>query len=383
MARRTTSNREEPRGSSSKKSGVLLALLFLIIVGVVVVAVAVTQIFEVESTGSNSNDGVDGVDGVDGGDGPTPAPMDTSSVVTSTVVPTTASDVPTTAPTVTGFQACNGLESLCDVRANELLYATLHNAVSTVEDGVSFFANHDLKLETALVEGWRGLNFDIGKCDGVRLVHGACGLGTRDPVEVFTNIQSFLQDNPNEVLLMPVQIDDGLRGGAVTLQEIYAVMQQVPGFTDLLYQHTGRGTPWPTLRQLIAEDTRILFFHYNGENCEGNDACPAGFHDWFVYAAETQFEFNTVADLQNTTNSCEITRGSSGERDFFGVNLFTRLPSDAACELLNAASFATNHLLACSNLNDLRPASVLVDCWDVGGILQAVDRYNVQLEAPR
>ena len=43
-------------------------------------------------------------------------------------------------------------------------------------------------------------------------------------------------------------------------------------------------------------------FFYNGDTlCSSLNDCPTGFHDWFVYAAETAFEFDTVDDIQNST----------------------------------------------------------------------------------
>jgi hypothetical protein len=293
------------------------------------------------------------------------------------------------APTTAGYQACNGHESLCDVRANELLYAMLHNAVSTAADGVLVFPNHGKSLEDALLAGWRGLNFDIGKCDtfsgtngGIRLLHGFCALGTRDPLEVFGHIANHLSDKPNDVLLIPIEINNE-SGGTVTVDEIYAVIGQVPEFQNQLYPHPGPGIPWPTLRELIAANTRILLFFYNGntECRSGQDTCPPGLHYWFDYAAETQFDMTAVAEVENTSYSCNITRGGSGARDFFGINLLTQLPD--YCDTLNAKSFVADHLQACSTLNSaVPPSAVLVDCWERGDVLTVVQEHNAALGSP-
>ena len=169
-----------------------------------------------------------------------------------------------TAPTPTTINnsstsGCNGLENLCSVRVNEIQFPTLHNAMSTAEDGTTFFYNHEFSLEQALEAGWRGINVDVGKCDGqIALVHGDCQLlGTRDPVQVFGNMVSFLQAHPREVIIMPIQFDSST-GGEVTLSEFWNLALQVEGFTNLLYQHPGRGAPWPTLQTLVEADTRLL-----------------------------------------------------------------------------------------------------------------------------
>ena len=87
----------------------------------------------------------------------------------------------TSAPTETPFMqcdetsenCCNGLDGLCDLRANEIMYATLHNGMSTVDDGFFVGANHESPLEEALEAGYRGLNLDICNCGGeLNFCHG-------------------------------------------------------------------------------------------------------------------------------------------------------------------------------------------------------------------
>jgi hypothetical protein len=354
----------------NQQMGVMFAGLFILLV---IIAVSVT-IAKVVSDPSPSEVKFTG------------APFGGSSPVTAPISAPIATESPTNAPTTPGYQACNGYESLCDFPVNNALFATLHNAIASTEDGFVIFPNQALKLETALESGWRGLNFDIGKCSEytdqpVRLVHGVCSLGTRDPIEVFSNILTFLQDNPNEVLLMPLQIDNSLDGGAITFNEIYAVLQQVNGLTSSLYQHPGVGTPWPTLRELIAAGTRILLFFYNGDtSCAELSDCPLGFHDWFTYAGETAFEFSSAEEIQDTASACLITRGSQGARDFFGINIFTELPSSDTSEIVNAADFVQAHLDNCTQFNaPLQPSLILVDFWNIGNVQSVVSTYNGRL----
>ena len=61
---------------------------------------------------------------------------------------------------------CNGLDSICDLRADEVLYATLHNGMATFEDGFAFGPNHKYQLERSLEAGYRGLNLDLCNCGG-------------------------------------------------------------------------------------------------------------------------------------------------------------------------------------------------------------------------
>jgi hypothetical protein len=365
-------NANSPELRKRQQCGLLIAGIFVVLV-LTAVALTIVHISEVPSASI---------------DRPTAPPLNVAPVRPPTpsapVLARTAT--PTNTPTTTGFQACNGYESLCDVPANQVLYATVHNAVSSIEDGVTIVPNHELQLEKALQSGWRGLNFDIGKCSDfteqpVRLVHGLCAIGSRDPIEVFTNIQTFLDSNPNEVLLMPIQIDNSLDGGSVSYAEIYAILEQVPDFTSLLYQHPGVGTPWPTLRELIAANTRILLFFYDGATLcvDSADGCPAGFHDWFSYAAETAFEFLTADELLVFTNACVITRGASGTRDFFGINYFTTIPSASTAQEINQYALVKTHVETCAALNEMSPSLILVDYWNVGNVSDVVSDYDALL----
>ena len=68
---------------------------------------------------------------------------------------------------------CNGLEGICDQRANEIMYATLHNGMAAFETGFLIGPNHQMPLEEALEAGYRGLNLDICNCGGeITFCHG-------------------------------------------------------------------------------------------------------------------------------------------------------------------------------------------------------------------
>lgn len=77
---------------------------------------------------------------------------------------TEADSSPTAAPTLTPVyefnqcptsgDCCNGLASNCDLKVDEVLFATLHNAHVDETDA---FPNHESPLEEALVAGYRGV----------------------------------------------------------------------------------------------------------------------------------------------------------------------------------------------------------------------------------
>ena len=312
----------------------------------------------------------------------------TTTVVAPTLSPSAAPSVPRTrAPAVPTVRACNGLVSLCDIPVNEILFGTLHNANSDQETAV-FGQNQNQGLELALQAGMRGINMDFGICLGdndepqLSLVHGTCLLGFSEPTEKLTKIHRFLGENPNEVVIMPLEINDNT-GGPVVLQDIFNVMQGVQDsngirMTQRLYQHDGSEN-WPTLGDLIDLDQRILLFVYNYQDTNG---LPLGFHDWFTWAAETEFQFDNVQELtEDTQRACTITRGGSGHRSFFGVNVFSGLlPSVESAVILNQADFLRQHLEACAlQNNNLQPNLVLVDFWSQGDVVDMVQSWNADL----
>jgi hypothetical protein len=303
---------------------------------------------------------------------------------TSTETPTAASTGPDDTAS-SSSAVCNGHKNLCDLPVNSILFATVHNAQSSSEDGFTIAANHQYNLEAALDAGYRGVNLDFGICSGqLQLVHGFCGLGSRDPSTAFTNILGFLIDNPYEVVLIPTQIDNELEG-EVSNDDIDAIFESIQGFKDMMYSHPGG--EWPTLRELIKNNTRVIYAQYNSneicyEDRQPTGQCPAGFHDWFVFAAETEYSFASTDDLADTDFSCNIDRGPSDtdEIDFFGINVFTSIPTASNCKILNNKAFLQTHMDACSALNnDIPPNLLLVDCWDVGDVLEVVSEYNDRL----
>jgi hypothetical protein len=306
--------------------------------------------------------------------------------------------------------SCNNSTFLCDRPVNQILFATIHNAASTAADGF-ILPNHQGSILEALKAGYRGINVDIGICRGnvIGLVHSSCFLGFGNLTTTFAEIALFMEENVNEVLIMPTQLDFNT-GGEFTLLELAAIMPQ--SFRELLYEHhpqkknnnnttndtdtntsyvtTTTITPsWPTLRELIESNQRILFFHYNGERCDDDDdsssssstTCPYGFMNWFDYATESEYSFPDIDALLNKDEACRVTRGEPSTSSFYGVNVFTSFPNPVTCAVLNNADFLRNHLTWCANVtqrddNNNGVNVLLVDCWNVGEVVPVVHEYN-------
>lgn len=275
-------------------------------------------------------------------------------------------------------RCCNGLTSNCDLRVNDILYAGIHNANAAAQDGFRVAPNHFYSLEFSLDYGYRAINMDIGNCDGaIKLVHSKCKLGTRDPYEVFNNINIWLDNNPTEVILITIQIDSSAGGKVVKHSAINKILTSVNGLPDKLWTK-GSNDEWPTLDALVQSNRRVLFFTYNGEHCYNpNVLCPPGFMDWFRYGAETEYSFYDVQQIRETTRSCNITRGWPNA-PFLALNVFVTLPSfTQSDEVLNKKEFLQTHLETCSNMNDGRSTNIVfVDFWHQGDLPEVVQIHN-------
>lgn len=122
----------------------------------------------------------------------------------------------------------------------------------------------------------------------------------------------------------------------------------------------------------------ILLFHLNGPDCT-DGSCPNGFHYWFDYAAETDFEFTTASDFADTSTSCKVTRGSGSTREFFGVNSFVTPPTESEAETINSSDFLGARLQACSDATGLDVNLMYVDFWNVGDLPEVVQTHNKAL----
>lgn len=148
-------------------------------------------------------------------------------------------------------RVCNGLASNCYRRVNEIMYGTVHNAMSALENGFAIAYNNIYSLEDALDVGFRGLMMDTCTCTGLgsQFCHASCALGYRGPVPVFEAIRDFLQENENEIVILELQI------GVDSFEGLYEKMLTVENLTSLMYNHPTRTARWPIINDMVANNT--------------------------------------------------------------------------------------------------------------------------------
>jgi hypothetical protein len=232
------------------------------------------------------------------------------------------------------------------------------------------------------------LNFDIGVCnDQIRFVHGSRKLPTSDIATTFTTINTWLDNHPTEIILLPLQIVNEL-DRAVELEEIYNLMSTIDGFTSKMYQKVV-DEPWPDLRTMVSTNQRLIVFQYNSvKSCSeaffsdnpNTYVCPPGFHDWFTFAGESKFDFNDEIELENKASACNITRGRL-QGPFYAINMFLKIPSKTVQSTkLNTKSYLQDHIAMCSfENNGLDVNVVFVDFWSEGSLPEVVQLHNQAL----
>lgn len=277
-------------------------------------------------------------------------------------------------------QCCNGIPGLCNLRANEIAYAGVHNAQANLADGFLVAPNHRYGILGALEYGYRVVNLDMGVCDGTLvLFHGFCRLGTTDILQTFLEINEWLTEHPTEVVMFPIQIDNS-GDGTVNLRHLYSVLEFAGNFTErMVALPTDLSEPWPTLGELVASDQRVLFFHYNSAGCD-TDNCPNTLHNWFMYAAETDYANVDETDFEDP-DACAVTRGLV-TAPLFALNVFVEIPSQALSgEVLNRRPFLEQQMEKCSANGEMDVNVIFVDYWfesDLPAVVQDHNRKLVQ-----
>ncbi len=304
------------------------------------------------------------------------------------------------------IDACNGYPELCDRRLNQVAFATTHNSMSAADIPDWMFPNQERGIREQLEDGVRGFLVDvhygapvgdrvktlieneenarqkyeealgkegveaamrirerlIGEKEGERdvyMCHGFCELGETRFVTALEEMRDFLIVNPNEVLIIVIQ-DEG-----VTPADVAACFAK-SGLEEFVYKGSVK-PPWPTLREMIGRDERMLVFAEN--NAEG----VPWYHPVFEVFQETPYRFKDPSEFSNAPNR----GGKSGSLLLMNHWIETApapLPSNA--EIVNAYDFLLKRARACKRERGMIPNLVAVDFYRTGELLHVVRTLN-------
>jgi hypothetical protein len=252
-------------------------------------------------------------------------------------------------------QRCNGHAALCDRRLDQVVFPATHNAMSSADDGwLAPNQTHNIKRQ--LEDGIRALLIDTHSWrGGSYLCHSICEIGNRPLVDGLRDIAAFLQGHPDEVLVLI--IEDG-----VSAADTEAAFKQ-SGLIDLVYVRAGA---WPTLRQMIASNHRLVVTAENGR------PPPAWYHHVWDLAWDTPYSFKSTADF-----SCQQNRGSRAN-DLFLLNhwLENPLPTEGQSATANARDTLLGRARQCQSESGKLPNFVAVNHYSVGALFEVVRTLN-------
>ncbi len=275
-------------------------------------------------------------------------------------------------PRAVAPETCNGSKELCERTFDKVTVAMTHNAMSNADD--KFAApNQNHSVQRQLDGGVRGLMLDthyydadsgqtsktrldgVAAVDQAYLCHGVCQLGKRKLFDTLCDVTRFLDGHRGEVVSIIFESN-------VTPADTAEVMKQV-GLTDYVYTHGGT---WPTLREMIAKDTRLVVF------TESDGGTFAWYHPAWSLVFDTPYSFAKQEEF-----SCALNRGKRSN-GLFLLNhwILDPIANPARAAEVNAESVLLSRAQKCAMEAGKTPNFVGVDYYELGDVLTVVRKLN-------
>lgn len=283
--------------------------------------------------------------------------------------------------------ACNNSPSLCSKKYNEVTYLGAHDSAFLRDDSTdnSIAGNQYLNATRALDAGLRLLQAQVHDEDGaLQLCHTSCNILDAGPLtDWLSGIADWMGENPSEVVtVLLVNSDDHTADdfGKSFNDSGLSAHSYTPPTTEA----TG---DWPTLQDMIAQDTRLVSFV---TDVDPSTAYPFILSE-FDFVFETSFEvtelsgFNCTLDRPSRIDSASeaISRNYMSLLNHFkyqSLGAGIMLTDVDAIDTINSAGSAEGnlgaHLDACADEYGAVPNFILVDFWNEADPLDAVDSTN-------
>lgn len=303
---------------------------------------------------------------------------------------------------------CNGSRQLCERSLDEVTFPATHNSMSGADYPGFLFPLQQATIPEQLRDGIRALLIDvyygfpgrrvltdtdrssptvrevaeetlgetaIEAADRIRaqiadpdadadsklhLCHGLCELGAVDFTETLREIDAFVEQNPSEVLIL--NIEDYVRP-----DDVVRAFER-SGLIDHVYKGP-IGPPWPTLREMIDADERVLVM---AENEEGG---AAWYHSTYELTQETPFEFESP---EQVARGCEQNRGNAGNSLFLLNHWISTDPlgRPTNARKINDREFLVDRARRCQRRRDRLPNLLAVDFYQEGDVQGAAAELN-------
>lgn len=265
----------------------------------------------------------------------------------------TATDLDSADP---GQADCNGDPRFCARPYDQVAVVGTHNSMSSAEDDW-LGPNQNLNTLSQLELGVRALNLDVYEEEGELLTcHGYCSLGSRPLDEALVELREWLDAHPKQVLSLTFQ-------SAISAEQV-AESFQAADLTRLSFARTPE-QPWPTLEQMIQDDTRLVVW----TDREGGD--PGWYADISQHVWETNYAYKEVEDFD-----CSFRRGREDQSYVILAHFLTDpIASPELAAQANDGAVLRERVAECEALGR-RPNLILVDFVDLGEVFDVVDEIN-------
>lgn len=269
-------------------------------------------------------------------------------------------------PPIDSTFKCNGYESLCLKRYDQVSYATTHNAHAIQGDFSDLSANQDLSIKQQLDLGIRCLNIksywtDDSNCgpEGHYLYHGFPSLGCTPLADLLTDVRKWLDNNRYEVLSITIEPGSSL----AQLNQSFSDA----GLTKWMYQHSA-GTIWPSLKTMIETGKRLVVFTNKGSANEDYN----GFNSYWDYTFDTDYRAESRADF-----NCDKYRGNASG-DLFLLNHFlTNIkPQFDSAAAINDKNYLLSRAELCAATQGKQPNFIMIDFAGQGDVISVVNSLN-------
>jgi hypothetical protein len=304
---------------------------------------------------------------------------------------------------------CNGHAALCDRRVDQVAFLGTHNAMAAADEPGWFFAAQDVGISRQLGDGVRALMIDthygIGTPRGVAtqlapenskraklvaeigeravataervgrrigrnpkgtrqlfLCHTLCEIGATRALDALQAVHRFMIRHPEEVVVLSIQDETSAADTAKVIRD--------SGLADEVYLGDA-GPPWPTLRELIDRDERVIVL---AENRAGG---APWIHHQPAVVQETPFLFRSIGALEAPA-SCEPNRGGT-TGSLLLINHWvdtSPAPRVTIARRVNAHDFLAGRVARCRQRRGMLPNVLAVDFYREGAAAQVVDELN-------
>jgi hypothetical protein len=306
---------------------------------------------------------------------------------------------------------CNGQAALCDRPLDQIAFIGTHNSMAADREPGWLFAAQDAGIDAQLQDGVRALLIDThygfatprgvatdlsrasksrekivsevgerfvvtaerlrerigyngGGTRSIFLCHAFCEVGATPALEALRGVHRFLVAHPEEVLILSIEDDTDAADTTKVIRD--------SGLINEVYRGPAK-PPWPTLRDMIERNERVLVLIENDPGTE------PWMHKQSVVAQETPYRFNTVAELAAPT-TCRPNRGGT-VGSLLLVNHWvdtSPAPRKTIAREVNARGFLEPRLTRCREQRGLLPTIIAVDFYRQGGVFATADRVTLE-----